>query len=402
MIEQTEWIGIDHPPEFVLGASALRAAVHAFLTARGYSEVMLPSGWRRAEEYGVEELRTTHSAAVGTPLSLLQSPELPVHTALVGGLDRWYSFARCWRFEADPATAHDGQHLLEFEQLIVGGIGFALDDMIALCNTLLVALAETVGIDLREGDFVVLRPEHTGSVDGESRDGFLVGEAAVFVVPHNWGQHAREVLIGRLGDLDATVLTVSDQGEIGEGLAAVREPDCRRLMMHVRPENLGALLRTLDVAGSLADDPDGAGREIARHWAPTWRTEPPLRWLDDETTDSGLSVRSFTAARVNTTDVVRIRDAELMLGGVDVAHIGELAGKEDLVANLREAGLPAGRFDYLVSAAEDAPPIMGEVSFGWERLCAVLLGAPSAAAIQLFPRAGDGSPAGDRTPPVDG
>ncbi|WP_416485588.1 amino acid--tRNA ligase-related protein [Streptomyces sp. CL12] len=394
-----------HPVDSLLTGSRLRGEVHNWARGQGFPEIVLPSVWRRSEEYGVEELRLAHGKLRGDKeLILLQSPEFPLWTALAHGVGKLFTFGRCFRYEEYPRPGFEGDYLIEFEQLVLARSFTTVDAMIALAEDLIRHLLESLGQNLEGVDFYRLLPAGLAA-DGEHgrpgpRTGLAPGidDLLLFTVPGNWNTRALGLLLGQLSTAGARVhrmdpargLACADDWESGPagGSRWAIEPGEQRPRVE----------RILDIAGGMSD----AGQRAARsRWNPTWNMYPPLRWGPGEGVENRHLTRSITSSRIkDSAGTEYITDAELYVAGREVAHIREYADADQFRENLKLAGVGhmEGNYDYLLRALESAPSGLVGVYFGWERLLSVLTGQETAAQGQLFPRYGDGERSGPVAP----
>lgn len=384
-----------HPVSALHTGSALRGEAHAWLRDHGYPEIILPTVWRRSEEYGVEEFRLAHSAmpAGGAPLVLLQSSEFALMTALAQGISRIFTFGRCYRFEENPRLGLEGDYLIEFEQLVVATAFTTLEDMMRLTEQLLSHLAGTVGQALRPDDFYRL-PAAGGAAAGSGGTPGIE-ELVLFAVPDGWNAKALRLMIDRLRSAGATVYPMDAREGLTGPDAQLPETAMPGSRWAVAPGPDATTVRhILDIsANASAGRRAGAGGNGQSQWNPTWNVHPTLRWGDGEGFGTRHRTRSITSRRVKDADGVdRIADAELYIAGREVAHVREYASVEQFRENLKLAGVEDMEhcYDYLYGPLEIAPPGMIGIFIGWERLLSVLTGNESAADAQLLPRSGDG------------
>lgn len=380
----------DRPPENVFGASMLRSRVHKFMEARGYAEIMLPSAWHTAQECDAEELRVTHPHVLGDVV-LLQSPQLPAYAAVSGGLDGWYSFARSWR--CGPSGESVEASLFEFEQLVLGGVGVVLADLMGDVQDLFCELAATQGITVCEDEFRSV-PVRT--------DSFGVGKmdpVSVLKVSTNMGRQARVLMYRRLAELGAHVTVLDEFGSTLYGEDAVLSSACERLVVQVAEEHfdeverLFAAVRRALARSQLTD----MTNQITDVWMPTWRILTTAIEKDSAKIGEGSGGgRAIAATRLGDD---RCRAASLTVGGVNVAHVEEFSALDRFEMNLQANGLPHERFKYLLDLKGSAPRATGMACLGWEQLCAVILGT-SPYRCQLFPRRSNGSAGNAQTPTI--
>lgn len=376
-------------------ASRLRRAAREWLVERGFDEIALPMIWARSEEYGAEEFQLRHSRIGDIDLRILQSPEFPLYTALAEGLDRSFTFGRCFRYEAGDGAASSEHYLMEFEQLVFATTFEGLGDCMVRVEELIRALAKAVGVDLDDVDFLVSAPEGMSDVTTNGR-AVELERVALFTVPATWPAAARRILLDRLEQAGASVIVLD-----GDDDAMQRGGTEVRLAVETGEDLAAAVHRILDTAASYVMPGGQISAAVALQWNPAWEAYLPLEWREGEQSESAYPVRSITSRRETDADGnERIADAELYLKGIEVAHVRAYADRAQFEGNLGKAGItdPEGRFGYLLTALESAPPGMVGMFIGWERLLTVLEGLLATQDAQLYPRDGTGRLLGDTGP----
>ncbi|MDX3235935.1 hypothetical protein PV392_09600 [Streptomyces sp. ME03-5709C] len=363
-------------------ASGMRGRVHSWARERDFTEIVFPTVWGRSEEYGVEEFGLTHSQLdPGADLKLLQSPEYVIWAAMAEGLDSCFTFARCYRHEDVPPPDRIGDYLTEFEQLVFVRSATDLNEMVDLAQDLVLDLCSAAGLKVDPSDFRRVSPRGLGGSELPGPAG--LESFRLFSVPADWSVKARDVLRTRLLALGASVHSLDAGDVLGSPGQATR--------WIIDPREAAAQVeRVLSVATAYAEDADRTDAQ-ALQWNATWNIAPPREWRDGEEHDSTHEVRSINSGVLRSDDgEVCITDAELYLAGREVVHVRQYADAEQFLANLRESGTAGleDRFAYLMPSLRRAPRGIVGVFVGWERLMSVLAGAPSAAALQVFPRLG--------------
>ncbi|WP_327129809.1 amino acid--tRNA ligase-related protein [Streptomyces sp. NBC_01727] len=394
-----------HPVDRLLKGSRLRGEVHHWARQQGFPELVLPTVWGRSEEYGVEEVRLSHSRLKREKdLILLQSPEFPLWTALAQGIGKLFTFGRCFRYEQFPRQGYEGDYLLEFEQLVLARSFTTVDEMIKLTEDLIRHLAASLGLALESADFFRLLPPGLAADGRHGTTGARTGLASsiddllLFTVPEGWNRKALGILLGQLASAGARVHRMDGAGGLSTAEDWESGPAGGSRWAIEAGQERPRVQRILDVAGSMSD----AGQRAARgRWNPTWNMYPPLQWGPGEGVENRHLTRSITSRRhQDSAGTEYIADAELYLAGREVVHIREYADAEQFRQGLKLAGVEEmeGQYSYLLEALESAPSGMVGIYIGWERLLSVLTGQESAAEGQLFPRFGDGERRGTITP----
>lgn len=377
-----------HPVPHLHTASRIRGIVHQWLRDKEFPEVTLPSIWTQSEEYGEEEFGLIHSELkpdTSDRLKLLQSSEFPLWTALAEGLDRAFSFGRCFRYEGNPRPGYQGDYLIEFEQLVIARTFTTLEETTELVEDLVVTLCRELGYDIKKSDFHRVAPPGLG-LDSLT-NGLSIEDVTLFTVPSSWNTHARQLLKDRLQTTGARV------HELQSSLRADGAEERWAVELGHNPTQARGLL-DIAVGHASSTTPTNGMNATTLQWNPTWNLFPTLRWRADEESSSSHDTRSITSRRVTAPDgTVCIADAELYLEGREVAHLREFPSSDQFQENLRLAGVEhtASWYPYLHRALPQSPPGTVAVFIGWERLLSVLTGTESAAQMQLFPRHGNGS-----------
>lgn len=386
----------DHPPEFVLGAGELRRIVHTFMAQRGYVEIMLPSTWHSAQECEDEEIEV-RTPGGGSGMVLLQSPQMPAYVALAGGLDKWYSFARSWRFAKGDADCREAGRLFEFEQLVLGGVGVDVGELTVLCEDLFSALSASQGIVVDRQAF------RRVEVQGARRSDVLSFEpVSVLKLTPAFGTAVRRLLWQRLQALRAEVVILDSAGQSRYGLDAIMDSDSERVVAQVeesRSEEVAALF-DLVRRSTNSDNEAAIADGIVSTWMPTWRLLPARDGMAEDRpsgTDAPLPAASLSGRLRTAGAASGCTEALLSIGGADIAHVEELAPFQQFYENVKQRGIPLSRYEYLTALLEHAAEPMTVASLGWEQLAATLLGTVPTRT-QLLPRWVDGSAASAQTP----
>ncbi|MGU3294476.1 aspartate--tRNA ligase [Williamsia sp. M5A3_1d] len=420
--------------------SKVNAAARAVLGARDFVEVETPTLTRSTPE-GARDFLVPARLRPGSFYALPQSPQLFKQLLMVGGLERYYQIARCYRDEDFRADRQP-----EFTQLDVEMSFVDQDDVIALAEEILVSLWELIGYtvptpiprmtyaeamrrygsdkpDLRfelelvecaeffsDTPFRVFQAEYVGAV-------VMPGGASQ---PRRqldaWQEWAKQrgakglayVLVGEDGTLGGPVAKNLSDAE-REGLAAhvsAKPGDCvffaaggaktsRALLGAAR----GEIARKLDLIDPTA-------------WAFTWIVDAPLfEPTADATATGDVAVGSgawtavhhaFTSPKPESLDNLEADPGAALAYAYDIVCNGNEIGGGSIRIHRRDVqervfalmGIDHAqaqeKFGFLLDAFAFGAPPHGGIAFGWDRITALLAGEGSIREVIAFPKSGGG------------
>jgi aspartyl-tRNA synthetase len=422
--------------------SQVNKAARDVLDARGFVEVETPTLTRSTPE-GARDFVVPARLKPGSWYALPQSPQLFKQLLMVGGLERYYQIARCYRDEDFRADRQP-----EFTQLDLEMSFVDQDDVIEVSEEILVALWKLIGYDLptpipRITYAEAMRRFGTDKPDlrldlelVECTEYFKDTPFRVFQAPYvgavvmpggadqprrqldAWQEWAKQrgarglayVLVQEDGELGGPVAKNLSDGERA-GLAehvGAKPGDC--VFFAAGPVKtsralLGAARLEIGRRVGLLDE---AADEMT--WSFVWVIDAPLfEPADDAAAAGDVAVGSgaWTAVHHAFTSP---QDLETF----DSSPGDALAWAYDIVCNGNEIGGGSIRihradvqkrvfaimgideeeaqekFGFLLEAFKYGPPPHGGLAFGWDRITALLAGADSIRDVIAFPKSGGG------------
>jgi aspartyl-tRNA synthetase len=419
--------------------SAVNRAARAVLDARDFVEVETPTLTRSTPE-GARDFVVPARLKPGSWYALPQSPQLFKQLLMVGGLERYYQIARCYRDEDFRADRQP-----EFTQLDIEMSFVEQDDVIELAEAVLAALWELVGHEIprpirrisyaeamsRYGSdkpdlrFAIELTELTEYFSGTGFRVFQNPYVGAVVMPGGASQPRKQLdawqeWAKQRGARGLAYVLVDDDGTVSE-----KGPVTKNLSEAERaglPAAVGA--NPGDCIFFAAGRPNearallGAARvEIARRtgaidegaWSFVWVVDFPLFEATDETEDVAVGGGSWTAlhhaftsptpdwidkfesdpgnALAHAYDIVcngneigggsiRIHRADVQKRVFEIMGLGEAEAQE--------------KFGFLLDAFAYGPPPHGGIAFGWDRITALLAGVDSIREVIAFPKTGGG------------
>ncbi|MGF1648474.1 MAG: aspartate--tRNA ligase [Kineosporiaceae bacterium] len=427
--------------------SEMNRIARGTLHRHGFVEVETPTLTRSTPE-GARDFLVPARLVPGSWYALPQSPQLFKQLLMVGGLERYYQIARCYRDEAFRADRQP-----EFTQLDLEMSFVEADDVIALTEDLLRGLWSLVGHEVctpvprityaeamaRYGtDKPDLRfdLELVDCTEYFTRTPFRVFQApfvGAVVMPGGadqprrtldaWQEWAKQrgakglayVLVGADGELGGPVAKNLSEGEraglaqhvgakpgdcvfFGAGAAA----DARPLLGAARDEIAGRL-------GLIREADEAAG---GKAWSFVWVVDAPMFEPVEQAVAAG-DVAAGTGAWTAVHHPFTAPKPEHEASFADDPG-GALSDAYDIVCNGAEIGggsirihrsgvqqrvfdvlgIPpadaAEKFGFLLEAFRYGAPPHGGIAFGWDRIAMLLSGSASLREVIAFPKTGGG------------
>jgi aspartyl-tRNA synthetase len=425
------------PAEAMRLRSRVNRAAREVLDRHGFVEVETPTLTRSTPE-GARDFLVPARLRPGSWYALPQSPQLFKQLLMVGGLERYYQIARCYRDEDFRADRQPEFTQLDLEMSFVGE-----DDVIAVAEEVLVAVWRLIGhgisrpiprmtyaeamsrygTDKPDLRFGLELTELTHYFHGTSFRLFQAAYVGAVVMPGGgsqprrqfdaWQDWARQrgarglayVVVGSDGELSGPVAKNLSDGE-RSGLAAAvgAQPGDCIFFAAGNPSSARPVL--------------GAARvEIGRRlglidpnaWSFVWVVDAPLFELAAETDDVAVGSGAWTAvhhaftspkpASMETFDTdpgAALADAyDIVCNGNEIGggsiriHRRDIQERVFAVMGLDKVQAEE-KFGFLLEAFKYGAPPHGGIAFGWDRVSALLSGTASIRDVIAFPKTGGG------------
>jgi len=407
------------------------------LHAQDFVEVETPTMTRSTPE-GARDFLVPARLRPGSWYALPQSPQLFKQLLMVGGLERYYQLARCYRDEDFRADRQP-----EFTQLDIEMSFVDQDDVISVGEQIVAALWRLIGYD-------VPRPiprmtyadamARYGTDKPDLRFGLELTELTEFfadtpfrvfqapyvgavVMPGGASQPRRQFdawqeWAKQRGAKGLAYVTLAEDGTLGG-------PVAKNLAEHER-DNLAATVgaKPGDCVFFAAGKPGparqllGAARVEIGHrlglidesaWSFVWVVDAPLFEATDETDDVAVGSgkwtavhHAFTAPAPEWVDKFESDPGNALAHAYDIVCNGnEIGGgsirihRADVQKRVFELmGLAEAeaqeKFGFLLDAFQFGPPPHGGIAFGWDRIVMLLARAESLRDVIAFPKTGGG------------
>jgi aspartyl-tRNA synthetase len=419
--------------------SEVNRAAREVLHERGFVEVETPTLTRSTPE-GARDFLVPARLRPGSWYALPQSPQLFKQLLMVGGLERYFQIARCYRDEDFRADRQP-----EFTQLDIEMSFVEQDDVIELAEAVLVALWALVGYEIQRPIRRMTYAEamsRYGSDKPDLRFGieltdlteyFAQTQFRVFQNPYvgavvmaggasqarrqldAWQEWAKQrgarglayVLVGEDGTLDErgpVVKNLSETERAGLAAAVSAQPGDCIFFAAGTPNEARALLGA--ARGEIARR-TGALDESA--WSFVWVVDAPMFEAVSETTDVAVGHgqwtalhHAFTSPNADWIDKFDAEPGNALAYAYDIVCNGnEIGGgsirihRADVQRRVFEVmGLGAEeaqeKFGFLLDAFAFGPPPHGGIAFGWDRITALLAGTDNIREVIAFPKTGGG------------
>ena len=431
--------------------SRANAAAREVLAGHDFVEIETPTLTRSTPE-GARDFLVPARLQPGSFYALPQSPQLFKQLLMVGGMERYYQIARCYRDEDFRADRQPEFTQLDMEMSFVDA-----DDVIAVAEEILAALWALVGYDLprpipRMSYAEAMR--RFGSDKPDLRFGLELVECTeyfrdtpfrVFQAPYvgavvmpGGGSQPRRTLDGwqewakQRGHKGLAYVLIGEDGTLSGPVAKnLSESECAGLAVHVGAKPGDCVFFSAGPAKASRALLGAARAEIAHRlnmidensWAFVWIVDPPLFEPAGDATASGdVAVGSgawtavhhaFTAPRTENADAIVSDPGTVLADAYDIVCNGHEIGGGSIRIHRRDVqeqvfsvmGIDAAeadeKFGFLLEAFTFGAPPHGGIAFGWDRIVALLFGADSIRDVIAFPKSGGGvDPLTDAPAPI--
>ncbi|MEZ5092802.1 aspartate--tRNA ligase [Nocardioides sp.] len=418
--------------------SQVNKAARDVLDSHGFVEVETPTLTRSTPE-GARDFLVPARLQPGSWYALPQSPQLFKQLLMVGGLERYYQIARCYRDEDFRADRQP-----EFTQLDIEMSFVEQDDVIAVGEDVLAAVWALIGYelprplprmtyadamarfgtdkpDLRMGQELV---DCTAYFADTPFRVFQAPYVGAVVMPGGASQPRKQLdawqeWAKQRGARGLAYVLVQDDGELGGPVAKnLSEEERAGLAAHVGAEPGDCVFFAAGPVKASRALLGAARLEIGRRcdlidedaWSFLWVVDAPLFEPADEATAAGdvaVGGGAWTAVHHAFT-------SPQDLDGFDADPGTALAWAYDIVCNGNEIGGGSIRihrqdvqkrvfavmgideaeaeekFGFLLDAFAYGAPPHGGIAFGWDRTVALLAGSESIREVIAFPKSGGG------------
>ncbi|WP_036527646.1 aspartate--tRNA ligase [Nocardia sp. CNY236] len=431
--------------------SKVNAAAREVLARHDFIEVETPTLTRSTPE-GARDFVVPARLQPGSFYALPQSPQLFKQLLMVGGIERYYQIARCYRDEDFRADRQP-----EFTQLDIEMSFVRQEDVIELAEEILVALWKLVdhhiptpiphvsyaeamrrfGTDKPDLRFGVEITECTEYFENTPFRVFQAPYVGAVVMPGGAGQPRRQLdawqeWAKQRGAKGLAYVLVNEDGSLG-GPVAKNLSDSERegLAKHVGAVPGDCVFFAAGAAKAQRALLGAARNEIARKvglidddaWSFVWIVDAPLFEPSAEATASGdVAVghsawtavhHAFTAPTPESSATFDTDPGSALAYAYDIVCNGNEIGGGSIRIHRREVqervfevlGISVEeaqeKFGFLLDAFAFGAPPHGGIAFGWDRVTALLAGEDSIREVIAFPKTGGGvDPLTDAPAPI--
>ena len=417
--------------------SRVNRAARDVLDRHGFVEVETPTLTRSTPE-GARDFLVPARLRPGSWYALPQSPQLFKQLLMVGGLERYYQIARCYRDEDFRADRQP-----EFTQLDLEMSFVSEDDVIAIAEDVLVEVWRLIGhhisrpiprmtyaeamsrygTDKPDLRFGLELTELTRYFKDTAFRVFQAPYVGAVVMPGGGAQSRRQFdawqdWAKQRGARGLAYIVVDAEEELSGPVAKNLSESERGGLAAATGAQAGDAIFFAAGSPASARPVLGAARvEIARRlglidpnaWSFVWVIDAPLFELVAETDDVAVGSGAWTAVHHAFTspkpDSMQTFDADpgsALASAYDIVCNGNEIGGGSIRIHRRDIqervfavmGLDKAqaeeKFGFLLEAFKYGAPPHGGIAFGWDRINALLSGAASIRDVIAFPKTGGG------------
>ena len=420
--------------------SEVNRVARTLLHEQGFTEVETPTLTRSTPE-GARDFVVPARLSPGSWYALPQSPQLFKQLLQVGGIEKYFQIARCYRDEDFRADRQP-----EFTQLDVEASFVEEDDIIALGEQIVKSLWALIGVEITTpiprmtyaqamADYGSDKPDLRFDLEiTELTEYFKDTPFRVFQAPYvgavvmpggasqprrqldAWQEWAKQrgakglayVLFKEDGEIAGPVAkNISEEEKAGLAEAVGAKPgDCVFFAaggVKTSRALLGAARVEIGHRVGLIDEND---------WAFVWIVDAPLFEPASEAVESGdVAVGSgawtavhhaFTSPKPEFMDTFDTDPGSALAYAYDIVCNGNEIGGGSIRIHRRDVqdrvfrvmGLSEEdareKFGFLLDAFQFGAPPHGGIAFGWDRVVALLAGTESIRDVIAFPKTGNG------------
>ena len=402
------------------------ASIRRTMNELGFVDVWTPSMTKGTPE-GARDFLVPVRLQPGRFFALAQSPQIFKQLCVIGGLDRYYQIATCWR---DEDLRADRQ--FEFRQLDLELAFVKREDVLDVLEQVVVGAFEAVGRDAPARPFPRMTHreamERYGTDKPELRFGLEIKDATELTRGSEFGVFANAPIVrflvaprafsraelGRLEEVakdwgaKGLAYLVNDDGEIRSPIAKfLSERELEAFRTEQGETVLFAAGDQATVERVLGGLRTHLGRELglAREGEEnfSWVIDFPLFQRDEDTGQWTFMHHPFTSPIAGHEELVELDPGAALSQHYDLIWNGWELGSGSIRihdpevqrAVFRTMGIPdeeaTEKFGFLLDALAMGAPPHGGFAMGIDRFVALMAGEPNIREVTAFPKVASGS-----------